>query len=117
MNHKQVGDYGENIALEYLIKNGYRVLDKNFRALGTEIDLIALKKDELIFIEVKTRRNRQFGDAYEAVTERKMNHIIQTAQSYIQQKNLYQYMVRFDIIEIYLMENKLNHIKNAFILS
>lgn len=117
MNTKQIGNLGEQLAAEYLLSKGYDILDKNYRKQGTEIDIIAVCGEELVFVEVKTRRSRTFGDAYEAVTPLKMQHIIQTSQLYLQEKQYYQYMVRYDIIEVYLSEGKIEHIENAFTLA
>ena len=111
------GNRGEDIATNFLKKKGYIILERNYRALGTEIDIIARDKDELVFVEVKSRNSRKYGDAYESVTEFKMQNIIQTATAYIMEKNLFDIMVRFDIIEIYFKEKEINHIESAFMLS
>lgn len=116
-NNKNLGDLGESIARKYLEKKGYLILDTNYRALQTEIDIVAKDLDELVFIEVKTRSSHKFGEAYEAVDEFKMQNIIRTSMSYIQKKNYYDLMVRYDIIEVYINEKKINHIKAAFDLS
>ncbi|WP_071026771.1 YraN family protein [Peptoniphilus raoultii] len=116
MNNKDLGNFGETLATKFLEDKNYKILDRNYRALGTEIDIIAKDKDELCFVEVKTRRSHKFGDAYEAVDEIKMQNIIQTARAYIYKNNLYDIQVRFDIIEVYIREGKINHIENAFSL-
>ncbi|EFK39449.1 putative TIGR00252 family protein, partial [Peptoniphilus sp. oral taxon 836 str. F0141] len=107
----------ESLATDFLQKKNYIILDRNYRALGTEIDIIAKDGEELVFVEVKTRRNHRFGEAYEAVTEFKMRNIIQTANVYIYKHELYNTQVRFDVIEVYINEKRINHIENAFILS
>lgn len=116
-NNKNLGDLGESIARKYLEKNGYLILDTNYRALGTEIDIVAKDLDELVFVEVKTRSSHRYGEAYEAVNEFKIKNIIQTSISYIEKNMYYDLMVRYDIIEVYINEKKINHIKSAFDLS
>ena len=111
------GNRGEDIATKFLEQKGYVILERNYWALGTEIDIIARDADELVFVEVKSRNSRKYGDAYEAVTEFKMQNIIQTATAYIMEKNLFDIMVRFDIIEIYFKEKEINHIASASMLS
>lgn len=105
------------MAADYLQSKGYQILEKNYRRQGIEVDMIALLGDELVFVEVKTRRSHTFGEAYESVTPFKMERIILASQIYLQEKNYYQYMVRYDILEIYLREGKIHHIENAFTLS
>ena len=117
MNNKELGNFGESLATDFLQKKNYIILDRNYRSLGTEIDIIAKDGEELVFVEVKTRRNHKFGEAYEAVTEFKMRNIIQTVNVYIYKHELYNTQVRFDVIEVYINEKRINHIENAFILS
>ena len=122
MNNINKGSFGENIAAKYLIKKGFSILKQNVRfgKLG-EIDLIAKYKDEIVFVEVKTRNNnRRFGEPYEAVDEKKQRKLKKMADIYLQglnqDKNL-----RFDIVEI-LYKNEedkmkildVNHIEDAF---
>lgn len=114
MDNKSLGNFGESLATEFLKNNGYEILDRNYRRMGTEIDIIAKKDFLIVVVEVKTRRSRKFGNAYEAVDERKINNIIQTISYYILEKNLYDYQIRFDIIEVYSNEKVINHIENAF---
>ncbi|MBU5426518.1 YraN family protein [Tissierella pigra] len=114
-NNIDKGRKGELIAKEYLVSNGYNILDINYRNKIGEIDLIALDKDILVFIEVKTRTNTKFGYAYEAVNRKKQEKIIYCSQLYIKQNRLLDYQMRYDIIEVYLTPNlKINHIQNSF---
>lgn len=114
MDNLFYGNLGEDIATKFLIKRNYKILERNYIALGTEIDIIARDKDEIVFVEVKTRNSHKYGEAYEAVDEFKMKNIIKTARAYIERYSLYDIMIRFDIIEVYLRERKLNHIIAAF---
>lgn len=117
MNNIEKGKAGEKIAKDYLIKNGYRVLETNYRNRLGEIDIITFYNDILVFIEVKSRTNINYGYAYEAVNYKKQRKIINTSLVYIKNKNLDKFQLRYDIIEVY-MTNKLsvNHIENAFCL-
>lgn len=114
-NNVERGKIGEAMATNYLIDRGYYILDRNFRWKTGEIDIIASKKEILIFIEVKTRTNINYGYAYEAVNRKKQKRIINTAFYYIKLNKMYNYQLRFDIIEVYLKkDNKINHFENAF---
>ncbi|WP_138158849.1 YraN family protein [Peptoniphilus catoniae] len=114
MDNKYLGKLGEDVSVKYLEDKGYIILDRNYRALGKEIDIIALDKDILVFIEVKTRSSKKFGFAYEAVDERKISNIVKASLNYIISHNLSRFQVRYDVIEYYNIDGRLNHIENAF---
>lgn len=115
MNNKERGMLGEKVAVNYLKKNNYNILEKNYKNKLGEIDIIAEKDDIIIFIEVKARTSNKFGFPYEAVDNRKRKKIINTALAYIKFKMLKEIQFRFDIIEVYLNKPfKIKHIKNAF---
>lgn len=107
-----LGKNGEDIAVEYLVKNGYKVIERNFYCKTGEIDIIALKDEYLVFIEVKTRSGKQYGSPSEAVTKSKLGHLYKTARYYVYTRNLQDEFIRFDVIEIYFenSEYKINHI-------
>lgn len=96
---KRLGAYGENLAADFLIRKGCIILDKNFRASGGEIDLIAQLGDELLFVEVKTRTDALSGYPETAVDYQKVRKISQTAQRYMQNRKLYKFW-RLDIISV-----------------
>jgi putative endonuclease len=79
---KEEGELGERIAVEYLKKQGFKIIDRNFRIRGGEIDIIAIDGDVLTFIEVKTRRSNEFGTPFEAITPWKMLALIKSAEFY-----------------------------------
>ncbi len=79
---RNLGSFGEKMATKFLQKKGYKILEKNFRSKSGEIDIVALDKDTLVFIEVKTRWTREYGPPEEAVTPRKIRSIIKTGQHY-----------------------------------
>jgi putative endonuclease len=101
--HKQhLGQFGESLAASYLQKNGYRIIERNFRARYGEIDIIATKNGMLVFVEVKTRINTQFGTPEEAVTPRKLAEIIKTSEYYLLQKGGFAGPQRIDVIALLL---------------
>ena len=111
-----LGKTGEEIATQYLIENGYKLIIRNFRCIQGEIDIIAKDKDEIVFIEVKTRKNTNYGTPVDAVDKRKQKHILNACKYYIYINKLEKRKIRFDVIEIYKKEKfYINHIKNIFI--
>ncbi|MPQ42396.1 YraN family protein [Clostridium tarantellae] len=116
--NKVIGNYGENLCISFLTNKGYIIKEKNFKCKQGEIDIICFKKDLLCFIEVKSRFTESFGSPSEAVTCYKKNRILNSANFYIYINNLYDYFIRFDIIEITFntqnKNTKINYIKDAF---
>lgn len=118
-NNIDKGRFGEEVACDYLHKNGYNVLNRNFRLQSGEIDIIASNNGLLCIIEVKTRQNTKYGLPCESVNSWKQLRIKKVAKGYISKNRFYNMNVRFDIIEVYMdfIKNTytINHIKNAFI--
>ena len=116
MSKISTGKDGEQIAVDYLKKNGYRICETNFRCPLGEIDIIAREKSELVFIEVKTRKTTDLGYPEQAVGMRKQKKMSQLALWYLQKKKLADANARFDVIAIILMPegNEIKLIKNAF---
>ncbi|MEG0509624.1 MAG: YraN family protein [Eubacterium sp.] len=113
------GRAGEALAAHYLCTKGHRLLSRNYKKKTGEIDLITKQGDTVVFTEVKLRRTLKFGSPAQAVDYRKQQRIIKTALWYLQEKNLFDYNVRFDIIEILgdpSADVKVNHIENAFLM-
>lgn len=109
------GSLGEDIAVNYLKSKGYEILDRNYRTSIGEIDIIAIREDILVFVEVKSRTNFNYGYPYEFVNWKKQEKIIKSSYIYMKYKNLYKYQIRYDIIQVYLQkEPKIHHIENAF---
>lgn len=117
MNTKVFGDIGEDIAAKFLEENGYNILERNYRGIGFEIDIICKSSTEIVFVEVKSRKNSNYGRPSEAVNKNKQSRIIRGAMKYIYDKKLQNIKVRFDVVEVYLDEKKIVHNKDAFILS
>lgn len=116
MYYKQeIGKNGENKVCKYLEKKGYKILDKNFSCKIGEIDIIALEKEQIIFIEVKTRTNCNYGLPSEAVNKKKIKNIYRTAEFYMATRNLYCIDTRIDVIEVYYDNGKpkINHIEQV----
>ena len=111
-----VGKQGESLAAEFLRKNGYRIVETNFRNRYGEIDIIAVEGKTLVFIEVKTKTNNKFGPPKMAVNLRKQKQLSKTALAYLTQKKLNNNPARFDVIGISIIEDKteIELIKNAF---
>lgn len=99
---------GENLAVEYLRKKGYKIIDRNFRKRYGEIDIIALSGDTLVFIEVKTRKSLSYGMPLESITSRKLREITNTAEYYILTHSKLPKLLRIDAISVLL--NKENNI-------
>lgn len=110
------GKTGESEAAKYLRKNGYQILERNYRKTYGEIDIIAQKGENVAFVEVKTRKNNAYGTPAEFVTVQKQKKIIKAAYTYIQEHEL-DAEFTFDIVEVYFdgkKINEINHIINAF---
>ena len=96
-----LGKTGEEIAEIYLIKNGYKILERNFSCRQGEIDIIARDIKEIVFVEVKTRTNKKYGEPIDSITYYKKKHLIKSIQFYLYLKKLDNAFIRIDIIEIY----------------
>lgn len=108
-----LGKQGEEIAIDYLNKKGYKILEKNFLCKQGEIDVIALEDNYIVFIEIKSRTNTEFGLPSESVTKKKIKKILKAAGYYLHIRNLENLDVRIDAIEVYIKQEKyyINHIK------
>jgi len=111
-----IGKAGEIHACKYLLKNGYRILEKNYRCRIGEIDIVAQKEGTIHFIEVKTRRSINYGMPVESIDARKCRRIEKIAEFYLEEKNIYDTELSFDAITLLLKDGRavLNHIKNIF---
>lgn len=112
LNNREFGNKGEDLACEYLIKNGYEILERNkhFSKL-CEIDIIAKIKSKIVFVEVKTRKSDAFGTPMEAITRGKYNNIKTGVLSYVQENKIKNYQI--DAIGITLQPTlKIQHLKN-----
>lgn len=114
--HNELGKIGEELAVQYLLKNGHKILCRNFYFDKAEIDIIAQKEEgTLIIIEVKTRNSDFFGDPQSFVTPGKIKLLVKAANEYVVSKKL-NVEVRFDIIAILKnqKQERIEHFENAF---
>lgn len=118
LKNREKGIVGERLAERYLKNNHYEILEKNYRCKMGEIDLIGWdkRKKQLTFVEVKARKNENYGTPAEAVDEKKRRHIRLVAQYYMHQKISREIEIRFDVIEIFLGREtwKLRHWRGVF---
>ena len=126
MTRTEIGRLGEKLALKYLKKNGYRILGKNVHESHNELDIVAVNKEEIAFVEVKTRtvdgEEQAFGIAASAVNRKKQMATISASVQYLKNNVPKRYASRqptMDVIEVYLNKTdnkliKINHIKNAY---
>lgn len=111
-----MGAWGEDLALRYLIKHGYRLVERNYRTRRGEIDLILRNEGTLVFVEVKLRRGTGFGDPLEAVTPRKQATLRYLAERYLADREPDFDTVRFDVVGILASREglRINHVEDAF---
>jgi len=114
--HNELGKKGEQLAIDYLIKKGYTIRDKNWRYQKAEVDIIAQKENILAVVEVKTRSTDYFGNPQDFVNPKKIKLLVTAINEYVISKNL-DVEVRFDIIGIIKTkkETKIEHLEDAFL--
>lgn len=114
--HNDLGKLGEEIAAQYLIREGYEIVERNWRSIHKEIDIIAKKGQELVVVEVKTRQSEEYGEPDKAVTRQKQRRLISAANAYIFNNKL-DVSTRFDIISVIIREDNpiIEHIEDAFL--
>jgi len=122
IGNKKTGELGEEVAANFLIARGYRILECNFRCKGGEVDIIARDPEDksLVFIEVKARRGLSYGVPQLAVTPFKQRQISKAALTWLSKNRLHDTNARFDVIAILLHtdgQHAIDHIKNAFDLA
>lgn len=118
-NKKTIGQEGEDIAAEYLAQNGFEIITKNYRHGHGEIDIIVKDKsaNQLVFVEVKTRQNLEYGEPEYAITKSKIKQLRKIAEAYAYEKDLKDFECRFDVISIIWNREtkpKIEHFRNAF---
>ena len=113
MNNKEKGNLGEDIAAKYLEKEGYKILKRNYHySKNAEIDIIAMDKKTLVFVEVKTRMTGVPGTGMMAVNSAKQKRITQAALTYLMISRQTDRPIRFDVVEV--NAESVIHIPNAF---
>ena len=113
--HNQLGKKGEQLAVDFLLKKGYDIIERNYRFDKAEVDIIAQKDDTLAIIEVKTRSTADFGNPQDFVKPKQIKNLVKAVDEYITVNDL-DVEVRFDIIAIVKENSKyhIEHLENAF---
>lgn len=113
--HNKVGKWGEKLAYDYLVSKGYAISETNWRMGHYEIDIIAMHKNRIVFVEVKTRSDSE-EDPAQAVDRRKMSRMAISAEKYLESHD-YHHEVQFDILTVVGDENRyvIEHIDDAFL--
>jgi len=118
-NKKDIGKIGEKVAAKFLTRKGYRILERNWRIRGGEIDIVAKDNDTMVFVEVKSRTSTEYGTGEEVITSWKIKRLINAAKVYLRYRGE-DYECRFDVISILFNERgkakEINHIQDAFTL-
>lgn len=113
--HNELGKKGEQLAVDFLLKNSYKIIERNYRFDKAEVDIIAQKGDILAIVEVKTRSTTDFGNPQDFVKPKQIKNLVKAVDEYINENDL-DLEVRFDIIAI-VKEKKgfsIEHLENAF---
>jgi putative endonuclease len=116
LNNRLSGAWGEELALRYLTRRGYVLIERNYRTRYGELDLILRHRNTIVFAEVKLRRGTGFGDPLEAVTPRKQAAIRLLAQQYLSEKEPEFDALRFDVVGILVGSGapRVLHVEDAF---
>jgi len=114
--HNDLGVLGETLAVEFLQKNNYRIVERNWRFRKAEVDVIAQKENVLAVVEVKTRSSDYFGNPQDFVNQKKIKLLTEAINEYVISRDL-DVEVRFDIIAITKNKNKfdIEHLEDAFL--
>lgn len=112
----KIGNFGQNLAKDYLLKRGYQICGENFRVLEGELDLIAAKDKQLVFIEVKTRLSNKYGLPDEAVDGHKLRKMQEAALKYMTNQGFNSDNYRYDLVAVLVDKNEkkaiIRHYKN-----
>lgn len=114
--HNDLGQIGEDTAAKYLLEKGYEILDRNWIFQKKELDIVALKDEFLVVVEVKSRSTDYFEHPSDAITLRKIKFLVRATQAYVDLKEIKQ-EVRFDVISVIKDGDKfkIEHLEDAFI--
>lgn len=107
---RSIGNLGESAVCDFLVRNGYKILKRNFTVRGGEIDIIAEKNGTIAFVEVKTRKEGSLTEAEQAITAGKKRHIIRTAEIFLEKLNEPR-NCRFDVAAVQVSDRKVTHLK------
>jgi len=113
--HKELGDLGEDIAVEFLQTKGYKILNRKWHYGHKELDIVAMDKGMLVIVEVKTRKSDYWEEPKDAVKRKKQKNMVDAADAYVQEFNI-DAEVRFDVVSVLIQGQKhvIEHIEDAF---
>lgn len=114
-HHNELGKKGEQLAVDYLLRKGYTIVERNYRFQKAEVDIIAKKEGILAIVEVKTRSTSDFGNPQDFVKPKQIQRLVAAVDDYVNKNDL-DVEVRFDIIAIVKQKKgfDIEHLKNAF---
>ncbi|MCR4428886.1 MAG: YraN family protein [Caldiserica bacterium] len=116
MESSDLGPHGEKLAEKFLRRAGFRILERNFRRKGGEIDLVCVKNGVIVFVEVKTRKSLASGHPLESLTPFKKERLLRTGYQYLAEKQIFEKAFRFDLVAILLdtggRVREIQHIEN-----
>ena len=108
MDNTKIGSKGEDLACKYLQRQGYKILERNYRIRGGEIDIVAREKETLVFVEVKTRYSHEYGLPEESITPWKIKALLKTARFYIQKIKWGEKEYRLDFVSVDFADSREN---------
>ncbi len=117
MSKRKVGKFGEDIAVKYLADKGFKIIERNYTHSHGEVDIIAEDGETLVFVEVKYRRNLEYGYPEESITKGKIKLVRRTAEAYLYENEIWDKPVRFDVVAILEFKKgkpEIKHFRNAF---
>lgn len=115
VKNKKLGQWGEQVACQFLLKKGYNLVAKNYHIFGGELDLIVQKNGILTFVEVKTRSTQTFGTAAESLNRSKIQKLYHAILVYLEKENLHRGPWQLDLIAIDISQNPKTFKKQATI--
>lgn len=112
------GRHAEDAAVSYLESNGHTIIDRNYRFMKSEVDIVTYHGQEIVFVEVRSQKNVTFGRPEETVSQSKQKQVIQAAEAWLYEKRMEGARVRFDVVSIITKydenEPEITHFRNAF---
>ncbi|MBK0369395.1 YraN family protein [Flavobacterium agrisoli] len=113
--HNELGKLGEELAVDFLVQNGYQILERNWRFQKAEIDILASKNEILAVVEVKTRSSADFGLPQDFVNSKKIKQLLSAVNSYVSDREI-DFEIRFDIVAVLKTteSTSIEHIEDAF---
>lgn len=112
------GKYAEDVAVSYLETNGITVIDRNYRFMNAEVDIVAFQENEVVFVEVRSLKSELFGRPEETINQAKQKQVFQAAEAWLYEKRMEGARVRFDVVSVLTnyddSDPVITHFRNAF---